>query len=354
VSDLRPRKIIHVDCDCFYAAIEMRDDPGLANRPIAVGGLAERRGVIATCNYEARAYGVRSAMASGHALKLCPDLLILRPRMEAYREASREIHGIFRAYTDLIEPLSLDEAFLDVSDCEHFSGSATRIAQDIRRRVWQQLRITVSAGVAPNKFLAKIASDWNKPDGLFVITPAQVDDFVSELPVSRLHGVGRVTAEKLNKRGIHTCADLRTWKRLELIRDFGSFGERLWSLAYGIDERPVQVDSRRQSVSVENTYERDLPDLAACLERLPELLEQLAKRMARLDDSYRPGKPFVKLKFHDFTQTTLEQSGAGLELEDYADLLAVAFARGKRPVRLIGVGVRLVDLRSGFEQLRLF
>ncbi|UPQ84825.1 MULTISPECIES: DNA polymerase IV [Pseudomonas] len=348
------RKIIHVDCDCFYAAIEMRDDPTLANRPIAVGGLADRRGVIATCNYEARAYGVRSAMASGHALKLCPDLLILRPRMDAYKEASREIHGIFRTYTDLIEPLSLDEAFLDVSGCEHFAGSATRIAQDIRRRVWQQLRITVSAGVAPNKFLAKIASDWNKPDGLFVITPDQVDDFVLALPVTKLHGVGRVTAEKLKRMGIETCADLRTWKRLDLVREFGSFGERLWGLAHGIDDRVVQVESRRQSVSVENTYDRDLPDLAACLERLPELLGQLTVRMARLDSGYRPGKPFVKLKFHDFTQTTLEQSGAGLELEDYADLLASAFARGKRPVRLIGVGVRLIDLRSGFEQLRLF
>ncbi|MFV0456278.1 MAG: DNA polymerase IV [Pseudomonas sp.] len=348
------RKIIHVDCDCFFAAIEMRDDPSLANRPMAVGGLAEQRGVIATCNYEARAYGVRSAMASAHALKLCPDLLIVRPRREAYREASQEIHTIFRTYTDLIEPLSLDEAFLDVTGCEHFAGSATRIAQDIRRRVWQQLRITVSAGVAPNKFLAKIASDWKKPDGLFVITPAQVDEFVLGLPVTKLHGVGRVTAEKLQRMGIRTCADLRARNRLDLLRDFGSFGERLWGLAHGIDERPVQVESRRQSVSVENTYDRDLPDFAACLERLPELLQELTRRMARLDSRYRPGKPFVKLKFHDFTQTTLEQSGVGLELEDYADLLAVAFARGKRPVRLIGVGVRLIDLRGQAEQLRLF
>lgn len=332
----------------------MRDDPSLANRPMAVGGLAEQRGVIATCNYEARAYGVRSAMASAHALKLCPDLLIVRPRREAYREASQEIHTIFRSYTDLIEPLSLDEAFLDVTGCEHFAGSATRIAQDIRRRVWQQLRITVSAGVAPNKFLAKIASDWKKPDGLFVITPAQVDEFVLGLPVTKLHGVGRVTAEKLQRMGIRTCADLRARNRLDLLRDFGSFGERLWGLAHGIDERPVQVESRRQSVSVENTYDRDLPDLAACLERLPELLQELTRRMARLDSRYRPGKPFVKLKFHDFTQTTLEQSGAGLELEDYADLLAVAFARGKRPVRLIGVGVRLIDSRNQAEQLRLF
>ena len=332
----------------------MRDDPSLANRPMAVGGLAEQRGVIATCNYEARAYGVRSAMASAHALKLCPDLLIVRPRREAYREASQEIHTIFRTYTDLIEPLSIDEAFLDVTGCEHFAGSATRIAQDIRRRVWQQLRITVSAGVAPNKFLAKIASDWKKPDGLFVITPAQVDEFVLGLPVTKLHGVGRVTAEKLQRMGVRTCADLRARNRLDLLRDFGSFGERLWGLAHGIDERPVQVESRRQSVSVENTYDRDLPDLAACLERLPELLQELTRRMARLDSRYRPGKPFVKLKFHDFTQTTLEQSGAGLELEDYADLLAVAFARGKRPVRLIGVGVRLIDSRDQAEQLRLF
>lgn len=332
----------------------MRDDPSLANRPMAVGGLAEQRGVIATCNYEARAYGVRSAMASAHALKLCPDLLIVRPRREAYQEASQEIHTIFRTYTDLIEPLSLDEAFLDVTGCEHFAGSATRIAQDIRRRVWQQLRITVSAGVAPNKFLAKIASDWKKPDGLFVITPAQVDEFVLGLPVTKLHGVGRVTAEKLQRMGIRTCADLRARNRLDLLRDFGSFGERLWGLAHGVDERPVQVESRRQSVSVENTYDRDLPDLAACLERLPELLQELTRRMARLDSRYRPGKPFVKLKFHDFTQTTLEQSGAGLELEDYADLLAVAFARGKRPVRLIGVGVRLIDSRDQAEQLRLF
>ena len=354
MSQPRTRKIIHIDCDCFYAAIEMRDDPSLARRPIAVGGAADRRGVIATCNYEARAYGVRSAMASAHALKLCPDLLILRPRMDAYREASREIHEIFRTYTEQIEPLSLDEAYLDVSACEHFAGSATRIAEDIRRRVWRQLRITVSAGVAPNKFLAKIASEWNKPDGLFVIPPARLDEFVSALEVRRLHGVGRVTAQKLERVGIRTCDDLRQWDRLQLGREFGAFGERLWGLARGIDERPVQVDSRRQSVSVEQTYERDLPDLPACLARLPPLLEQLATRMARLDSGYRPGKPFVKLKFHDFSQTTLEQAGAGLQPDDYAGLLANAYARGAKPVRLIGVGVRLVDLRGGFEQLPLF
>jgi DNA polymerase-4 len=337
------RKIIHVDCDCFYAAIEMRDDPRLADKPLAVGGSAERRGVIATCNYEARAYGVRSAMPSRQALQLCPDLLIVKPRMDAYKAVSQEIHGIFRDYTDLIEPLSLD-----------FAGSATRIADAIRRRVARELRITVSAGVAPNKFLAKIASDWQKPNGLFVITPAQVDEFVLALPVAKLHGVGKVTGQRLGRMGIQTCAQLREWSKPALAREFGSFGERLWSLARGIDERAVQVNSRRQSVSVEHTFEQDLPDLDACLQRLPLLLGELDGRVQRLDSSYRLGKPFIKLKFHDFTQTTLEQAGAGHDLPSYQALLTAAFARGNKPVRLIGVGVRLQDLRSRQEQLQLF
>ncbi|WP_313741048.1 DNA polymerase IV [Pseudomonas sp.] len=348
------RKIIHVDCDCFYAAIEMRDDPSLAGRPMAVGGSADRRGVIATCNYEARAYGVRSAMSSRHAHKLCPDLLIVKPRFEAYREASREIQQIFRDYTDLIEPLSLDEAYLDVTDSQWFAGSATRIAEDIRRRVAKTLHITVSAGVAPNKFLAKIASDWRKPNGLFVITPNEVDAFVAQLPVNRLHGVGKVTADKLSRLRIETCEDLRAWTRLSLVREFGSFGERLWGLAHGIDDRVVQADSRRQSVSVENTYDTDLPDLNSCLERLPDLLASLAERLGRMDSSYKPGKPFVKVKFHDFSQTTLEQAGAGRDLHSYQQLLSQAFARGGKPVRLLGVGVRLLDLRGAHEQLELF
>jgi DNA polymerase-4 len=347
------RKIIHVDCDCFYAAIEMRDDPQLAGKPLAVGG-SPTRGVVATCNYEARAYGVRSAMATRHALKLCPDLVIVKPRMDAYKEASREIHTIFQEYTELIEPLSLDEAYLDVSDCTQFSGSATRIAQDIRRKVSQRLHITVSAGVAPNKFLAKIASDWRKPNGLFVITPNEVEAFVAQLPVKKLHGVGKVTADKLARLGIDDCLQLREWQKLALVREFGTFGERLWSLARGIDERVVQNDSRRQSVSVENTYPADLPDLASCLEHLPELMETLAGRMARIDSSYRPGKPFVKVKFHDFTQTTLEQAGAGRDLGSYQQLLSQAFARGSKPVRLLGIGVRLQDLRGAHEQLELF
>lgn len=333
----------------------MRDDPRLQGRAVAVGGSADRRGVIATCNYEARSWGVHSAMPTARALKLCPDLEIIKPRMDAYKAASREIHSILHDYTDCIEPLSLDEAFLDVSDCTLCSGSGTLIAKEIRSRVWQELRLVVSAGVAPNKFLAKIASDWRKPNGLFVITPDEVDDFVLGLPVKKLHGVGKVTAAKLARMGITDCAHLREHSLLALSKAFGSFGERLWSLARGIDERPVQPFSRRQSLSVETTFDQDLPDLTACQAQLPALLKELAHRQARLDADYRPEKPFVKVKFHDFTQTTIEQAGAPLDLDSYRLLLSAAFMRGNKPVRLLGVGVRLHDQQQqAAVQLELF
>ena len=347
------RKIIHIDCDCFYAAIEMRDAPELKTLPLAVGGAPDKRGVIATCNYEARRYGVRSAMASRHALKLCPNLKIVAPRMNAYRKASERIHKIFRDYTDLIEPLSLDEAYLDVSDSALLQGSATRIAQEIRRRVATEVGITVSAGVASNKFLAKIASDWQKPDGLYVIAPGQAEAFVAALEVSKLHGVGKVTAARLEQLGLKTCQDVRQYDKLALVRIFGSFGERLWQLAHGVDERPVCVEHRRQSVSVEHTFDRDLPDLHHCVSALDEIYAKLQVRLARLGAQYRAEKPFVKIKFNDFTQTTLEQAGVGLDLESYQQLIEKAFERGLKPVRLIGLGVRLLDLKEA-QQLDLF
>jgi len=248
-----PRKIIHIDCDCFYAAIEMRDDPSLRERPVAVGGSPERRGVVATCNYAARRFGVRSAMASSRAVKLCPELVLVPPRFEVYREASRQIARIYADYADTIEPLSLDEAFLDVTGSPHLEGSATRIALHIRGRIRREVGITASAGVAPNKFLAKIASDWNKPDGQLVVTPAEVNAFVRDLPVGKLFGVGKVTEEKLHQLGLFTCADIRARSPVELQRHVGSLGERLWRLAQGIDERPVEPFGRRKSLSVENT-----------------------------------------------------------------------------------------------------
>ncbi|GAB3092815.1 DNA polymerase IV [Aestuariicella hydrocarbonica] len=347
------RKIIHVDADCFFAAIEMRDNPDLRDRPMAVGGRPDKRGVISTCNYEAREFGVRSAMASAYALRLCPRLTIVPHSMLKYREASQVMRNIFLDYTDLVEPLSLDEAFLDVSDCERHQGSATLIAQEIRGRVAEALGITVSAGVAPNKFIAKVASDWQKPDGLTVVTPAEADAFVRRLPVDRIFGVGKVTAEKMQRLGIATCGDLRRYSVHELEEAFGSFGPRLHRLCRGIDERDVCTSRRRKSLSVEHTYEKDLENLAACEEKLPDLLAELKQRLQRLEDDYLVVKGFVKVKFDDFTSTTVERAGTQARLEDYAQLLEEAFERGARPVRLLGVGVRFVDLTQKESNIQL-
>lgn len=342
----RQRKIIHCDCDCFYASIEMRDNPALRGKPIAVGGSPERRGVVATCNYEAREFGIHSAMASATARRLCPDLIIIRTDMEKYRLASSQIHEIFQRYTDLIEPLSLDEAFLDVSDCDEFRGSATRIAEAIRNEVREVVGITISAGIAPNKFLAKIASDWNKPDGQFSVLPSEVDDFVAKLAVKKLHGVGKVTAAKMHKLNLRTCKDLQNFGADALTEHFGSFGERLFELSRGIDNRPVLTDRIRKSVSVENTFDTDLPDLDSSLEAMLGLLPKLELRLKRLDKHYSIKKQFVKLKFYDFVTTTVEMLSEDTNPENYRTLCEQGFARGDRAVRLIGVGVRVEPLEN--------
>ncbi|MDX3904407.1 MAG: DNA polymerase IV [Pigmentiphaga sp.] len=345
------RKIIHCDCDCFYASIEMRDDPSLRGRPLAVGGRPETRGVVATCNYEARKYGIHSAMSSARALRLCPDLLIIPPAMEKYRIASAQIMAIYRDYTDLVEPLSLDEAYLDVSGTDRLHGSATLIAREIRQRVAQAVGITVSAGVAPSKFVAKIASDWNKPDGLFVVRPEDVDAFVAALPVSKLHGVGKVTGARLKTLGVETCADLRTWELDQLRDHFGVFGERLYDLCRGIDHREVSPSRERKSISVEQTFAADLPTLDACQQLLAGMLDQLDTRVRRADAQNQIQKLFVKLRFSDFSRTTAEGPGTALDEEQFRLLLATAFRRNPRPVRLMGLGTRLGSVAG---QLALF
>lgn len=340
------KKIIHCDADCFFAAVEMRDDPSLRGRPIAVGGNLEQRGVISTCNYDARRFGIRSAMSTAMAKKMCPDLIVLPHRMEAYREAALQMRHIFYEYTELVEPLSLDEAYLDVSDSDYYCGSATRIAEAIRHRIYEELKLTVSAGVAPNKFLAKVASDWKKPNGLFVITPSQVDEFILPLAVNKIFGVGKATAARMAELNIKTCADLQCLSLLELKQRFGSFGVRLYDLCRGIDLRSVNVARRRKSLSVEHTFPRDLPGLLNCLHCLPELLQQLTSRLRRMDGDYSVVKVFIKMKFADFTSTTVERGSNKVTLAEYQQLLQEAYMRQQRPVRLLGVGVRFVDLRE--------
>ena len=354
------RKIIHIDADSFYASVEMREHPELKDLPVAVGGRPGSRGVIATCNYMARQFGVRSAMPSSQAQKLCPQLVFLPPNFDLYRDVSTRMRAIMQRYTDLIEPLSLDEAYLDVSDSEHFSGSATRIAEAIRSAVLDELRVTVSAGVAPNKFLAKVASDWNKPDGLFVITPDQVDDFVANLPVNKINGVGRVTTQKLADLGVNTCRDLQALEKPLLLKRFGKHGLRLYDLARGKDERPVQTSRVRKSLSVEHTYGNDLTSDRELHERATHLFEKLIQRVVRRDETFSINKRFVKVKFADFRQTTLEETITPAQkwqdLPAFLAMLDEARSRSEKSVRLLGLGVRFQHApESGVgEQLRLF
>lgn len=299
------RKIIHIDMDCFYAAIEMRDFPELADKPVAVGGDANRRGVIATCNYAARKFGVHSAMPTTHALKLCRHLILQPVRMDVYRKESQYIRAIFAEYTDLIEPLSLDEAYLDVTSSTQCQGSATWIAQEIRARIFQTRQLTASAGIAPNKSLAKIASDWHKPNGQMVIKPEDIDAFVLPLPVRKLFGVGPKMEARLNDLNIKTCADLQQYSADYLSNKFGSSGQRLYELARGIDNRPVNPARIRKSISVEETYQSDLPSSQACLDALPELIARLETRIQRAGKIPNIHTLFIKLKFCDFQQTTV-------------------------------------------------
>jgi DNA polymerase IV len=353
------RKIIHIDADAFYASVEEREDPALKSQAIAVGGSPEGRGVVATCNYRARSFGVHSAMPSSQAIKLCPELIFLKPRFDLYREASKQMHHIFKQYTELVEPLSLDEAYLDVSSTIACKGSATLIAQEIQAKILQSVGISVSAGVAPNKFLAKIASDWNKPHGLFVILPEHIEDFVKALPVKKINGVGKVTEEKMRRLGIATCDDLRTFSELKLTQHFGKYGQRLYQLARGTDERMVQVSRERKSLSVETTFEQNIQTLDQLINQSKSLYEQLITRSDKLKDSQSISGRYIKLKFSDFTQTTLEESLSGptqnwKDPEVFEQMLTKAWSRHMKPVRLAGLGVKISNQRKSQEQLDLF
>ncbi|PHM55953.1 DNA polymerase IV [Xenorhabdus sp. KK7.4] len=337
------RKIIHIDMDCFFAAIEMRDNPSLRDIPIAVGGSADRRGVISTANYSARRYGVHSAMSTSMAMKLCPQLKVLSGRMAYYKEVSQHIRQIFARYTDLIEPLSLDEAYLDVTDCQYCQGSATLIAKEIRQVIFDELQLTASAGIAPVKFLAKIASDINKPNGQYLISPTQVDDFVQSLPLRKIPGVGKVTAGRLSDMGLVLCSDVQNYDKLELIKKLGKFGLVLWQRCHGIDERLIKPDRLRKSVGVEKTLAKDIHDWRDCVELIEQLYPELEKRLGKVKPNLRIARQGIKLKFDDFQLTTQEHTHPLLDKQDLLKVAQQAWEtrREGRGVRLVGLHVTL-------------
>jgi DNA polymerase IV len=335
------RKIIHVDMDAFYASVEQRDDPQLRGKPVIVAWRG-KRSVVCAASYEARGLGVRSAMPAVTAERLCPNAIFMAPDFPRYRAVSRSVREIFKRHTDLIEPLSLDEAYLDVTENKTGLPTATLVAKTIREQIRQELNLTASAGVAPNKFLAKLASDWRKPDGLFVIRPEDVDEFLLPLPVGRLPGVGKVTGEKLAKLGIQTVGNLRGLGLSVLEREFGRYGVRLHELARGIDDNPVISDRPTQSISVEDTFEEDvlLAETEPMIRRLAEKLWSASRKEARIARTV-----VLKLKTKEFKILTRshtpdsppascdELTGIALSLRERVDL-----GQHQR-YRLVGVGL---------------
>ena len=350
-KDAKQRAIIHLDMDCFYAAIEVRDRPSLRGKPVGVGGARDRRGVLTTCNYEARKFGVRSAMPTFMALQRCPDLIVLPTRFDVYRREAAVIRGILHRFTSLIEPLSLDEGYLDVT--EH-PGAPGPLAQVIRGTIFRKTKLTSSAGIGPNKLIAKIASEINKPNGQFEITPEQVPEFMEKLPVRKIWGIGEKTERKLEELGAKTCGELQRFSRPELVDLFGKFGLDLYDLCRGIDHRPVEPDRPRKSLSTEETFAADLTTVDQCEEKLEELFQDLMADLAQKESTREIRKIFVKLKFNDFTRTTAERAGLAPTLTDFHSLLAEAFARTGKPVRLIGLGVRFSETTPENTQMDLW
>jgi DNA polymerase-4 len=337
--DLGLRKIIHIDMDAFFASVEQLDNPDLRGKPVAVGGSGPRS-VVAAASYEARKYGVRSAMPSVTAKKLCPELIFIKHNFERYSEISGMVHEIFREYTDLIEPLSIDEAFLDVTNDLQNIGSATLIAEKIRKEIKAKTGLTASAGVSVNKFLAKIASDINKPDGLFVITPENAERFIEDLEVEKFYGIGKVISEKMHKLGIHKGADLKKWDLVSLVRNFGKAGVYFYDIVRGQDDRPVEPESERKSIGTELTYEKDLITPFEIIAELYKLEQEL---MERIDHAGTTGRTItLKIKFSDFRQITRSKT-VQYYIRDFK-MLHKEVTSIRKTLDLVNVRIRLMGV----------
>ena len=337
------RKIIHIDMDAFYASIEQRDHPELRGKPVAVGGAPEGRGgVVATASYEARKFGVKSAMPSKQAQKLCPSLIFVRPRFDVYKATSQHIRQIFQRYTDLIEPLSLDEAFLDVTSDKLSIGSALDIAAQIRQSIKDELQLTASAGVSVNKFVAKIASDLNKPDGLTFIGPSRIERFMEKLPVEKFFGVGKVTAAKMKSMGLHTGADLKKLSEGDLMKHFGKSGGFFYKIVRGIDEREVKPNREIKSIGAEDTFPFDLTSLEDMQDQLQKITQTVFNRLLR--HGLKSRTVTLKIKYHDFRQVTRSHSfmepidDRNTIFKIACDLLTATDPDGQK-IRLLGVSL---------------
>ena len=354
---METRKILHIDMDAFYASVEERDRPELTGKPLIVGGTPEGRGVVSAANYVVRKFGVHSAMPTATALRLCPHAVVLRPRIDHYAKVSAEIREIFFHYTPLVEPLSLDEAFLDVTGSEKLFGPAIEIARTIKQEIQQTIGLVASVGLAPNKFLAKIASDLDKPDGLVVVDPGRVQEFLDPLPVGRLWGVGRVTGQAFSQMGIHSIAELRRLPVEVLRQKFGSPGEHLWKLAHGIDDRQVIPDQEAKSISHETTFAKDISDPEVLRGWLLELTEQVARRLRHHGLCGRSVQ--IKVRFSDFQTITRAQTlpqptnSTDTLWHTAAEMLSTRLPGRHLPVRLLGMGVSGID-RSQLSQGTLF
>jgi DNA polymerase-4 len=341
--DLPLKKIIHVDMDAFYASVEQRDFPEYRGKAIVIGGSPEGRGgVVATASYEARKFGVKSAMTSKKALQLCPHLIFIKPRFAAYKEASIKIREIFSRYTDLIEPLSLDEAYLDVTHDKLQIGSALDIARQIKQAIKTELELTASAGVSTNKFVAKIASDINKPDGLTFIGPSSIETFMEKLPVEKFFGVGKVTAAKMKAQGLHNGYDLKQLSEQDMIKRFGKTGKFFFQIVRGIDNREVQPHRETKSVGAEDTFSHDLETIAEMYEKLEKISAIVATRLQ--NHSLQGRTITLKLKFHDFKQLTRSQSFSNLIsdqtiIEQTAKTLLNELDMSDKKVRLLGISL---------------
>jgi len=333
------RKIIHIDMDAFFASVEQLDNPGLRGKPVAVGGSGERH-VVAAASYEARKYGVRSAMPSVTAKRLCPGLIFVSHRFERYHELSQRIFEIFTEYTGIIEPLSIDEAFLDVTTDRKNIGSATLIARELKKEIKNRTGLTASAGVSFNKFLAKIASDIKKPDGLFLIPPERAESFIENLPVEKFFGIGKVTAEKMHKLGIHNGCDLKKWDLPSLIRNFGKAGKFYFDIARGIDDRPVVTESERKSIGTELTYEKDLTTRFEIIAELYKLEKELIKRIENAGTTGRTVT--LKVKFSDFRQITRSRTLRNY-IRDF-DTLHKEVTGIRKSLNLEGTRIRLLGV----------